>query len=147
MAEEAIIITIPAVSGDGVDAVVLATTVLPHMPQVVTSTVVLATEAVVHYAALCAHRDVCMVFALLLMCVSVTVVGQVQTAMNPCAIQHVRMVVHVPLPMCAPAHLIGQATHVNSLFVHLSVRMAVPVHHLVYVPVQLDGRIAGVLQI
>ena len=37
--------------------------------------------------------------------------------------------------------------YLSQLFVHLSVRMAVPVHHLVYVPVQLDGRIAGVLQV
>jgi hypothetical protein len=82
--QEPIIITIPAVSGIFLDAVALATDLLPDMPQDVTSTVVVATEAVVHHAA---------------------------------------------------------------LFAHLGVRMVVFAHHLVYVPVQLDGRIAGALQI
>jgi hypothetical protein len=80
--EKAIIIPIPVVSGDGVHAEVLATDVLAVMPQDVASTVVVATEAVVHHAVLFARLGVRMVVpAHHLVCVSVQLDGRVAGAL------------------------------------------------------------------
>jgi hypothetical protein len=148
MPQKAIDIIHPVACLDGVDAVVQAIGLLSDMAQDVTSTVVMATALVGHSAVLCVLRDVRMVFALCLMYVAVILVGTVLAVIQPSAIQLVRMVEHVPLPMSAPVtQLFGRAAHVNNPFVHLGVRMVVPAHHLVCVSVQLDGMTTGALQI